>query len=118
MIKKFTVKNLTHLKCTSVYQPLCTELVLKVRIANAQDTDFIEIELDRSELTYANLIQTCCQELQVEASLVQKIRKLPNTILRKDKDVMRLVDLQELELVVQKKSTIGNYQVPGLKLIY
>ncbi|XP_072028827.1 ankyrin repeat domain-containing protein 40-like [Amphiura filiformis] len=94
------------------------ELVLKVRIANAQDTDYIEIELDRLQLTFANLIHTCCQELQVESSSVLKISKLPNTILRKDKDVMRLVDFQELELVIQRKSTVGNYQVPALQLIY
>lgn len=96
------------------------EIVLKVRVANAPDTDFIEIELDRSQLTFINLLQTCCRELQVEPTSVIKIRKLPNTMLRKDKDVTRLVDLQELEIVVKRAphSTVGNYQVPNLELVY
>ncbi|KAM7145968.1 ankyrin repeat domain-containing protein 40-like isoform 2-T2 [Macrochelys suwanniensis] len=52
------------------------ELVLKVRIQNLtlRENDFIEIELDRQELTYKELLR--------------------------DKDVARLQDFQELELVL------------------
>ncbi|XP_017524976.1 ankyrin repeat domain-containing protein 40 isoform X2 [Manis javanica] len=52
------------------------ELVLKVRIQNPslRENDFIEIELDRQELTYQELLR--------------------------DKDVARLQDFQELELVL------------------
>ncbi|XP_071620362.1 ankyrin repeat domain-containing protein 40 isoform X1 [Heliangelus exortis] len=78
------------------------ELVLKVRIQNPnlRENDFIEIELDRQELTYKELLRVSCHELGVNPEHVQKIRKLPNTMLRKDKDVARLQDFQELELVV------------------
>uniref|UniRef100_A0A674GJU8 Ankyrin repeat domain 40 n=1 Tax=Taeniopygia guttata TaxID=59729 RepID=A0A674GJU8_TAEGU len=78
------------------------ELVLKVRIQtpNLRENDFIEIELDRQELTYKELLRVSCRELGVNPEHVQKIRKLPNTILRKDKDVARLQDFQELELVL------------------
>ena len=31
---------------------------------------------------------------------MRKVRKLPNVIVRKDKDVARLVDFQELELFI------------------
>ncbi|XP_005424702.2 ankyrin repeat domain-containing protein 40 [Geospiza fortis] len=78
------------------------ELVLKVRIQtpNLRENDFIEIELDRQELTYKELLRVSCHELGVNPEHVQKIRKLPNTMLRKDKDVARLQDFQELELVL------------------
>ncbi|NWR43573.1 ANR40 protein, partial [Regulus satrapa] len=61
------------------------ELVLKVRIQapNLRENDFIEIELDRQELTYKELLRVSCRELGVKAEHVQKIRKLPNTMLRK-----------------------------------
>ncbi|KAG2460700.1 ankyrin repeat domain-containing protein 40 [Polypterus senegalus] len=85
------------------------ELVLKVRIQNPalKENDFIEVELDRQELTYRSLLRVCCRELQVSTDHVQKIRKLPNTILRKDKDVARLQDFQELELVLDKSENLS-----------
>ncbi|CAO2587407.1 Ankyrin repeat domain-containing protein 40 [Lemmus lemmus] len=78
------------------------ELVLKVRIQNPalRENDSIEIELDRQELTYQELLRVSCCELGVNPDQVGKIRKLPNTLLRKNKDVAPLQDFQELELVL------------------
>lgn len=61
------------------------ELVLKVRIQNPslRENDFIEIELDRQELTYQELLRVSCCELGVNPDQVEKIRKLPNTLVRK-----------------------------------
>ncbi|KAJ7989692.1 hypothetical protein DPEC_G00307170 [Dallia pectoralis] len=89
---------------TSTFPVNVQELVLKVRIQNpnARENDFIEVELDRQELTYRSLLRVCCRELDIGAEHVEKIRKLPNTMLRKDKDVARLQDFQELELVLEK----------------
>ncbi|KAM6245268.1 ankyrin repeat domain-containing protein 40-like [Porphyrio hochstetteri] len=81
------------------------ELVLKVRVQNLRDSDFIEIELDRQELTYQDLLRVSCCELGVNPEQVEKIRKLPNTLVRKDKDVARLQDFQELELVLVKSDS-------------
>ncbi|XP_021270925.1 ankyrin repeat domain-containing protein 40-like [Numida meleagris] len=81
------------------------ELVLKVRVQNLRDDDFIEIELDRQELTYQDLLRVSCCELGVDPQHVERIRKLPNTVLRKDKDVARLQDFQELELVLVKSDS-------------
>ena len=81
-----------------------SELVLKARVANSAETDFIEIELPRDKLTFEDFITTICNELELERSFVQKVRKLPNTIVRKDKDVKRLQDFQELEVVMTSKS--------------
>ena len=73
-------------------------LLVKCRIADSIEEDFVEVEVP--SLTYMALLQACCDELEVESSAVAKIRKLPNTLVRKDKDVMRLRTLQELELVL------------------
>ena len=57
--------------------------MLKVRVQNLRDYDFIEIELDRQELTYQGLLRVSCCELGVNPQHVERIRKLPNTVLRK-----------------------------------
>ena len=80
------------------------ELVLKLRIANSEDEDFLEVDLDRSNLTFENLVSVCCDELCIETNNIKRIRKLPNTIVRNDKDVKRLLPLQELEVVLKRQT--------------
>ncbi|KOX68897.1 Ankyrin repeat domain-containing protein 40 [Melipona quadrifasciata] len=75
------------------------ELVLKIRIADAPDPDFIEIELQQNDLTYQALIRICCQELNVDPNQIIKLRKLPNTRLRKDEDIQRLQNLKLLQML-------------------
>ncbi|XP_063077185.1 ankyrin repeat domain-containing protein 40 [Engraulis encrasicolus] len=101
---------------TSTFPVSCRELVLKVRIQNpnARENDFIEVELDRQELTYRSLLRVCCRELDISAEHVEKIRKLPNTMLRKDKDVARLQDFQELEVVLEKAEGLSLFTGSGL----
>ncbi|XP_057654548.1 ankyrin repeat domain-containing protein 40-like [Diorhabda carinulata] len=77
------------------------DLVLKVRVHGSSDPDFIEIEIPRWKLTYSHLMNVCCQELEILDSQVERIRKLPNTRLRKDSDVKRLRDYQALEVVIK-----------------
>ena len=81
------------------------EIVLKLRIANSEDKDFIEVDLDRSSLTFQILEIVCCDELGIEANNIKKIRKLPNTIVRNDRDTKRLVSFQELEVVLKGETT-------------
>ncbi|CAG04114.1 unnamed protein product [Tetraodon nigroviridis] len=101
---------------TSTFPVNVQELVLKVRIQNpsARENDFIEVELDRQELTYRSLLRVCCRELGISAEHVEKIRKLPNTMLRKDKDVARLQDFQELEVVLEKAEGLSFFSGGGL----
>ncbi|XP_041363372.1 ankyrin repeat domain-containing protein 40-like [Gigantopelta aegis] len=80
------------------------EVVFKARIANSDEKDFIEVELNRDMLTFDALFKLLCSELRVDGKLVCKVRKLPDTIVRKDKDVRRLTDMQELELVLSNKA--------------
>lgn len=100
---------------TSTFPVNVQELVLKVRIQNpnARENDFIEVELDRQELTYRSLLRVCCRELDISAEHVEKIRKLPNTMLRKDKDVARLQDFQELEVVLEKAEGLSLFSGSG-----
>ncbi|KAJ8283940.1 hypothetical protein COCON_G00027900 [Conger conger] len=94
---------------TSTFPVSVQELVLKVRIQNpdARENDFIEVELDRQELTYRSLLRVCSRELGISSDRVEKIRKLPNTVLRKDKDVARLQDFQELEVVLERAENLS-----------
>lgn len=86
------------------------ELVLKIRIANAADPDFVEIELPRNELTYQTLLCVCCKELNLTLHQILKLRKLPNTRLRKDKDIQRLQNFQEIEVVTDMTNVYKSIQ--------
>jgi ribosomal protein L16/L10AE len=72
-------------------------------VAYLDDRDYIEVEMDKSNLTFEALKSVMCKELGIERRLINKLRKLPNTILRKDKDVQRLCDFQELEVVLTNR---------------
>ncbi|XP_077922579.1 putative ANKRD40 C-terminal-like protein isoform X1 [Halichoerus grypus] len=76
-----------------------------VRIQSPRENDFIEVELNRGELSYQNLLKVSCCELGIEPERVKTIRKLPNTLLRKDKDILRLRDFQEIELILMKNGS-------------
>lgn len=86
------------------------ELVLKIRIANTADPDFVEVELPRSELTYQALLCLCCKELDLNLHQIQKLRKLPNTRLRKDKDIQRLQNFQEIEVIIDTTNVYKSMQ--------
>jgi len=83
------------------------ELIVKARVAGAAESDFIEVDLPRSALTLEYLIVLCSEELGVSASGVERVRKLPNTRLRRDKEVTRLVDYQELEFIMKEEEVVA-----------
>ena len=56
-------------------------------------------------LSYSSLLKSCCEELEVAPHEIAKIRKLPNVLIRKDKDVQRLKEGQELEVIVKSNAT-------------
>jgi len=77
------------------------EIILKVRVAGSQDSDYLEMELSRDALNLEYLTVALCEELGVDAALVERVRKMPNTRLRRDREVARLGDYQELEVVIK-----------------
>lgn len=76
-------------------------LVLKFRVAESNEKDFIEIELEREHLSFTALVDVCLMAFNVEKSKLKKIRKLPNTIVQNDRDVKRLKQFQEMEVVIE-----------------
>ena len=81
---------------TNTITPTATEskpILVKVKVVD--DSDFSEVEL--TDRTFAGLEKAIRDELEVK-SAISKIRKLPNVLIKKDKDVERLVDGQELEV--------------------
>jgi len=80
------------------------EMILKVRLAGSEDPDYIEIELPGDSLTLDSLTLVASTELGVEASRVTRLRRMPNTRLRRDKEVSRLPDYQEIELVLSNQN--------------
>ncbi len=74
--------------------------ILKVRLSGRDeyDRDFIELDLPPQRLTFRGLVDAVCEEFSIDPKIVVKIRKLPNTRMRRDVEVQRLTDYQELEI--------------------
>lgn len=51
-----------------------SELVLKVRVANTDDPDFIEIDFPITHMNFSHLLTVCCKELAVNPQMVERIR--------------------------------------------
>ena len=66
------------------------------------------MEVEVHPLTYSALLTACCEELEVPSSDIVKIRKLPNVLVRKDRDIQRMTDGQELEVLLKTESTSGS----------
>ena len=79
-------------------------LLVKVRVFESGETDFYEVEVPGP--SYDSLLRSCAEELEVDISQIMKIRKLPNVLIRRDRDVLRLHEGQELEVVL--KESLGS----------
>ncbi|TGZ65969.1 hypothetical protein CRM22_005609 [Opisthorchis felineus] len=75
-------------------------VLLKIRLANSVDQDFYEIEAPVFTCTFDTFRELIGTELSVQPSEIKKIRKLPNTILRKESDLRRLIPGAEIEIVL------------------
>lgn len=64
----------------------------------AGSEDFFEVELCDIGDTYNSLVKCFAEELDVKAETVSKIRKLPNILIRKDRDVKRIKSGSEFEV--------------------
>ena len=90
-------------QATPACLPAATSIVVRVRVAGSKEMDFVEVEVVRA--SFQILLETCCGELDVKASDVAKIRKLPDVLVRKDADVTRLTGGERLELVLTNVNT-------------
>ena len=104
MINIFQMSYISLLFRRQIIPTLGHEMILKVRLAGSEDPDYIEIELPGDSLTLDSLTLVASTELGVEASRVTRLRRMPNTRLRRDKEVSRLPDYQEIELVLSNQN--------------
>lgn len=76
--------------------------ILKVRLTGRPefDPDFIEVDLACETLTFRKLVEVVCEEFSINPEAIVKLRKLPNTKLRRDIEVQRMNDYQEIEAVI------------------
>ena len=86
--------------------------MVKVRISGSGESDFVEVEVP--SLSYSALLKCCCEELEVSPHEITKIRKLPNVWVRKDKDVQRMKEGQELEVIIKSVSTNASATPPPI----
>ena len=78
--------------------------ILKIKLGQSNDPDFIEIDLPESKWTYECLLEEMMNEFELtkeQERSVERIRKLPNTKLRRDIEIQRLENYAELELILQ-----------------
>ena len=97
-----TSKSSSQLDATNATNHVLPEppKILKLRLTGKEefDRDFIEVDVPPKRLTFRGLIEVVCEEFSVDPRGIVKIRKLPNTKLRRDAEVRRLQDYQELEV--------------------
>lgn len=94
-----TSQSIPSHSITTSFQP-SPSLLVKIRVCDSGESDFYEVELP--SLTYEALLKYSAEELEVDVSQISKIRKLPNVLLRRDRDVQRLAEGQELEVVLKE----------------
>ena len=78
--------------------------ILKIRLGQSNDPDFIEIDLPEPKWTYECLLEEMMNEFELtkeQGRSVERIRKLPNTKIRRDIEIQRLENYAELELILQ-----------------
>ena len=64
------------------------------------ERDFIEADLPLEDMNMAALLSLVSAELRVNHTYIKYLRKLPDTKLRRDIDVARLNNYQEIEVVL------------------
>ncbi|XP_044267835.1 uncharacterized protein LOC123013406 [Tribolium madens] len=73
--------------------------VLRMRVFKYPEEDFIETELDESQLTLEGVLELCAKELGLQRKDITRVRKLPETKIRSDADVKRFRRLEYLEVI-------------------
>ena len=73
------------------------ERIIKVRLNG--DEDFIETDIPE-DCTLEFLLDILSIEFDTFVSEIVKLRKLPNTLIRNDKDIKRLRNVQEIKMEV------------------
>ena len=79
-----------------------SDATIKVRLMGSED--FFEVELADVGESYTTLITCFAEELDIDVGKISKVRKLPNILIRKDRDVKRVKNGSEFEVELVKES--------------
>jgi hypothetical protein len=74
--------------------------LITIKIRTHLEIDFIEVDLNTNKTSFDEFKRICIDELELKNTVILKIRKLPNILIRNDRDVKRLKDSQEIEIVI------------------
>jgi hypothetical protein len=102
-----TPSSALHTPSPSLQAATPVPFLVKLRISGSGESDFYEVELP--SLSYDALLKACAEEIEVEVSQIAKVRKLPNILVRRDRDVQRLKEGQELELVLKEDEGLSSF---------
>lgn len=85
--------------------------VVTIRVKTNLDDDFIEVDLDRLNTDFNRFKEICIRELQDcvhigNDYILQKIRKIPNILIRNTNDIRRLKNEQAIEFVFVKSISL------------
>nr|XP_008193200.1 PREDICTED: uncharacterized protein LOC103312983 isoform X1 [Tribolium castaneum] len=98
-LRKSVIKSMFTLpKLSTSERHLIGPYVIRMRLFQNPDEDFIETELDENQLTIDGVLELCAKELGVEKKHIVRVRKLPETKIRSDADVKRFSRLEYLEV--------------------
>ena len=92
------VQRLEHGQRIKVIRSDLPLMLVLVRVAESEDSIFSEVEF--APPTYEALLSACCDELELQHSNVTKILKLPDILVKKDRDVQRLQHGQRIEVIL------------------
>ena len=75
--------------------------VITIRLKANEDEDFIEIDIDKLNITFEEFKEMCYKELDhIDRKMkIFKIRKLPNILIRNTNDIKRLRNEQEIQVI-------------------
>jgi hypothetical protein len=74
--------------------------LITIKIRTNLEIDFIEVDLNTNKTSFDEFKRICIDELELKNMVILKIRKLPNILIRNDRDVKRLKDGQEIEIII------------------
>jgi hypothetical protein len=75
--------------------------VITIRLKANLDEDFIEIDIDKLNMSFEEFKEICYKELDhIDRKMkIFKIRKLPNILIRNTNDIKRLKNEQEIQVI-------------------
>lgn len=85
---------------TTIKASFNNENEITIKMRTQLETDFIEVDFDPNDTSFEKFKLICKQELDLNYNEIIKIRKLPNIIIRNDKDIKRIKNGQEIEILI------------------